>query len=213
MTKSNTIGFIVGHAVPNVLAGVNAFTLGVRSVSPNTKIKLVCTNSWNDPATETEATTALSESGADVIACILDSSLTVCISAAKLSKYCIGTAYDLKEKVPRAWLTGQAWNYGPLYVKIVEQVLNGSWKPTPQYYKAKEGYALLASFGSEVPHAVQREAALAFEKIKKGEAEIFAGPIKDSTGKLRIMPGKVADNHCIEQMNWVVSGVEGALAK
>ncbi len=213
MTKSNKLGFIVGHAVPNVLAGVNAFTLGARSVNPLVKVNLVCTNSWNDPAMEAEATKALVESGADVIASILDSSLRVCLATDKLNTYCIGTSYDLNKRVPKTWLTGQPWNYGPLYVKIVEQVLNGSWKPVTQYYTAKEGYALLASFGSAVPNTVQKEASAAFKKIKEGKTMVFAGPIKDSTGKLRISGEKTADNHCIEQMNWVVPGVEGYLNK
>jgi len=213
VTKTHKLGFIVGHVVPNVLAGVNAFTLGARSVNPGVKVNLVCTNSWNDPATEAEATKALVESGADVITSILDSSLTVCNAAAKLSTYCIGAAYDLNKQVPKTWLTGQSWNYGPLYVRVVEQVINGSWKPVTQYYTAKEGYAQLASFGSTVPQAVRGEAALAFKKITTSKVAVFAGPIKDSSGKLRIPAGKTADNHCIEQMNWVVSGVEGALTK
>lgn len=213
ITKTNKLGFIIGHAVPNLLAGVNAFTLGARSVNPGVKINLVCTNSWNDPTTEAEATKALVESGADIIASILDSSLTVCNSAAKLSSYCIGTAYDLNKQVPKAWLTGQSWNYGPLYVKIVDQVINSSWKPDTQYYTAKDGYAQLASFGSMVPQAMREEAALAFKKIATGKTAVFAGPIKDSSGKLRIPAGKVADNQSIGQMNWVVPGVEGALAK
>ena len=71
-TKHNKIGFIIGHAVPNVLTSVNAFTLGMHSVNTRAQVHLVCTNSWNDPVTEAEATRALVEGGADVIVSILD---------------------------------------------------------------------------------------------------------------------------------------------
>ena len=54
--KTHKIGVIAGHPVPIVLAALNAFSLGIRSVDPKAHIQLVCTNSWNDPVTEVEAT-------------------------------------------------------------------------------------------------------------------------------------------------------------
>lgn len=213
MTKSNKIGFIIGHAVPNVLAGINSFARGVQSVNRKAEIKLVCTNSWNDPSTEVETTKVLVESGYDVIVPIVDSSLTVCLAVEKQSAYCIGTEYDLSNKVPKSWLVGQAWNYGPLYVRIVQKILKGSWKSDTEYFYAKDGYALLASFGQSVPKSVQDEAMATYQKIKQGKINVLAGPIKDVKGKVRIPAGKIADNHTIEQMNWVVSGVEGNVPK
>ena len=213
MTKSNKLGFLVGHAVPNVLAAVNAFELGAQSVNPQAKVRLVCTNSWNDSVTESESTKALIESRAYVIDSVLDSSLTVCLAAEKLKTYCMATSYDLHRQALGTWLTGQAWNYGPLYEKMVKEIMDGSWKADTQYLTAKDGYEVLGSFGAMVPKAVQQEAALAFKKIKEGKIVIFVGPLKDSKGKLRIPAGKSADNHCIEQMNWVVPGVEGYLSK
>ncbi|MCL4424447.1 MAG: BMP family ABC transporter substrate-binding protein, partial [Firmicutes bacterium] len=35
MTKSNIIGYVAAHPIPEVIRGINAFTLGVRSVNPN----------------------------------------------------------------------------------------------------------------------------------------------------------------------------------
>jgi basic membrane protein A len=208
MTKSNKLGFIVGHAVPNVLAGVNAFALGAQSVNPKVRVKLVCTNSWNDPVMEVESTKALVESGNDVIASILNSSLNVCAAVEKLPAFCVGTSYDLNKQASKTWLTGQAWNYGPLYVKIVEEVVDHSWKSDAQYFFAKDNYALLANFGAVVPKVVQNEASAALKKIKEGKLALFVGPIKDNTGKVQVQTGQKGDIHCIEQMNWVVSGVE-----
>ena len=91
--------------------------------------------------------------------------------------------------------------------RIVQEMINGKWKSKTEYYRAKDGYALLASFGKVVPKTVRQEALVAYQKIKEGKIDIFAGPIKDCNGKLRIPAGKTADDHCIEQMNWVVPGV------
>jgi basic membrane protein A len=212
-TKSNQIGCIVGHTVPNVLAAVNAFTLGARSVNSKVKVRLVCTNSWNDPATESEATKSLAEGGADVVVSCLDSSLTVCLAAQTAGIYCVGINCDLNKRVPEAWLTGQVHNYGPLYVRLVQQVLNSEWKPGAQYYTIKDGYTQLASFGKAVPHSVQNEALLALQKLKDGKLQIFHGPLKDAAGKERIPAGQVADAKTLASMNWVVPGVESNLAK
>ena len=210
MTKSNKIGFIVGHAVSNVLAAVNAFTLGAQSVNPKVNVRLVCTNSWNDPTTETEATKALVENDADIILSNLDSSLKVCRAAAKAGACCIGIHYDLSKQVPKAWLTGQAHNYGALYTKIVEQIMNGSWTPGPKYYTLKDGYTKLASFGQAVPLSVQKEALTVLQKLQNGKLVVFHGPIKDASGKERISKGKIADSTALASMNWVVEGVVGS---
>jgi basic membrane protein A and related proteins len=64
-----------------------------------------------------------------------------------------------------------------------------------------------------VSDMTKSQANLIFQKIKDGELDIFRGPIKDNLGKLKIPSGKTADNHCIEHMNWVVTGVEGYSGK
>ena len=65
--------------------------------------------------------------------------------------------------------------------------------------------------GSIVPITVQKEATRTLQEINDGKIIVFKGPIIDSTGKRRIPAGKAADSNCIEQMNWVVPGVEGVV--
>jgi basic membrane lipoprotein Med (substrate-binding protein (PBP1-ABC) superfamily) len=213
MTKSNKIGFVAAHVVPVVLAAANAFTLGARSVNSKVRVQLVCTNSWNDPVTESEATRALADSGADVIVACSDSALTTCLSAEKARVYCIGMTYDLNKQVPKAWLTGQWFNYGPLYASIVQEVINGSWKPGTRYYNIKDGYVQLASFGKAVPLGVQKEALVALQKLKEDKLAIFHGPLKDASGKEWIPAGKIADNNYLQKIDWAVAGLECALPK
>ena len=63
MTKTNKLGFIAAHPIPQTLQNINAFTLGARSVNPKVSTRVVWTNSWSDPAVEVEATKGLIESG------------------------------------------------------------------------------------------------------------------------------------------------------
>jgi len=68
MTKSNLIGYVAAHPIPEVIRGINAFTRGVRSVNPAAKVRVVWTNTWYNPASEKEAAKALLDAGCDVIA-------------------------------------------------------------------------------------------------------------------------------------------------
>lgn len=72
-TESNIIGYVAAHPIPEVIRGINAFTIGVRKVNPDAKVKVVWTNSWFDPAVEKQSAVALLDAGADVIAQHMDS--------------------------------------------------------------------------------------------------------------------------------------------
>src|SRR5580700_9250530 len=50
MSKSGVIGYLGSYKVPEVVLGVNAFTLAAQAQNPNIKTKLVMIDSWFDPA-------------------------------------------------------------------------------------------------------------------------------------------------------------------
>jgi basic membrane protein A len=127
--------------------------------------------------------------------------------------YSVGSQASLSKFAPRGWLTGQVWNWGPLYVKIAESVLDHTWKPGNQFYGMKDDYVTVAPFGAEVPAAVRREANSIKKQIEDGSLIVFKGPIKDRDGKLRIKSGETLDAKALNQVDWVVEGVEGALVK
>ena len=68
MTKSGTIGYLGSYKVPEVVLGVNAFTLAAQAQNPNIKTKLVMIDSWFDPAKEAAAVQTLINLGCDVVA-------------------------------------------------------------------------------------------------------------------------------------------------
>ena len=49
MTKTNVAGYVAGFPIPEVLQGINAFTLGMRSVNPKAQVKVVWLDAWFDP--------------------------------------------------------------------------------------------------------------------------------------------------------------------
>jgi basic membrane protein A and related proteins len=67
MTQSNVAGYVAGFPIPEVLQGLNAFTLGMRSVNPQAQVKVIWLNSWFDPAKERDAAFTLFNQSVDVI--------------------------------------------------------------------------------------------------------------------------------------------------
>ena len=68
MSKTGVAGFVAGFPIPEVLQGINAFTLGLRSVNPKATVKVIWLNEWFNPPREREAAMTLMNQGADVLA-------------------------------------------------------------------------------------------------------------------------------------------------
>ncbi len=73
-TESGLIGYVAAFPIPEVLRGINAFTLGVREINPEADVQVVWTSTWFDPTEEGDAAQALLDSGVDVIAMHQDTS-------------------------------------------------------------------------------------------------------------------------------------------
>ncbi|TYL16289.1 Purine-binding protein [Moorella thermoacetica] len=212
MTKKNVLGFVAAHPIPEVIRGINAFTLGARSVNPNVKVKVVWTNTWYDPAAEKQAALSLLDAGADVIAQHQDTPGPQ-QAAQERGAYGIGYDSDMSQFAPNATLTSPVWNWGPYYVKIVEAVKNGTWKPEQYYGTMKDGIVDLAPFNKMVPQDVRDLVEKKKQEIIDGKFFVFQGPIKDQSGKIRVQEGQKMSQEDILGFNWFVEGVEGEIPK
>ena len=63
MTKSNVIGYVASFPIPEVIRGINSFTLAAQKVNPNIKTKIVWAFTWYDPGKEAEAAASASLPG------------------------------------------------------------------------------------------------------------------------------------------------------
>lgn len=212
MTKSNKIGYVAAHPIPEVIRGINAFTLGVRKVNPKAKIQVVWTYTWYDPGKEKEAAESLLDTGADVIAQHQDTSAPQQAAEAR-GAYSIGYNCDMSKFAPKAHLTSPVWNWTPFYVKTATEVHNGTWKTSSYWEGMKSGIVELAPMAPMVPEDVKKLVEKEKKDIIDGKYEIFAGPIKDQQGKERIPEGKKLTDKELLEMNWFVEGVEGKVSK
>jgi basic membrane protein A len=212
MTKSNLIGYVAAHPIPEVIRGINAFTRGVRSVNPAAKVRVVWTNTWYNPASEKEAAKALLDAGCDVIAQHQDTPGPM-QAAEERGKYGISYNSPMMQFAPRAVLTGPVWNWGPYYVKRVKAAMDGTWKSGQYWGPMADGVVDLAPFNKVVPADVVKLVAASKRDMMRGKLHPFAGPVKDNTGKIIVPAGKTLSDQEMLRFNWFVEGVEGTLPR
>jgi Uncharacterized ABC-type transport system, periplasmic component/surface lipoprotein len=211
MTKSNIIGYVAAFPIPEVIRGINAFTLGVRSVNPKAQVRVVWTKTWFDPALEKDAAISLLDVNADVIAQHQDSAGPQ-EAAQQRGKYSIGYNSDMSAYAPKAHLTAAVWNWAPLYEAIVKEVREGTWKGGRAiWWGMDKGVVDIAPYGPMVPKAVQDKVNAQKELFKKGEDKVFVGPIKDQSGQVKIAAGVKAEDKELLGMTWFVEGVVGSV--
>lgn len=212
MTKSNIIGYVAAFPIPEVVRGINAFTLGVRSVNPDAVVKVVWTQTWFDPAKERDAAESLLDVKADVITMHQDTPAPL-QAAEKRGAFAIGYNSDMATQVPGAWLTAPTWNWGTLYTQVAEQVHNGTWKSEQIWYGLDHNLIDLAPMSNLVPADVQALVNAKKAEIAAGKDEIFTGPIKDNEGKVVVEAGKALTDADKLSMNFLVEGVQGSIPK
>lgn len=210
VTKSNKLGFITAFPIPNVLASVNAFHLGAQSVNPDVQTTLVINGSWVDPAKEAAATNALADAGVDVVTMIVDSPVTVVQTAETRGIYAIGFhSAALETLAPKGWVTGVAYTWGPLYTRLVQSVMDGTWKSEHIRGGMETDFLTLANFGPAVSDETKKLIEESKAAIVKGDLKIFAGPISDNEGNVKIAEGEVGGIELLDTTDWLVAGVTG----
>ena len=208
MTKTNTIGFVGSFPIPEVLRNINAYTLGAQSVNPKIKTKVVWVSSWFDPPKETEAAQSLINGGADVLLQNTDSS-AVLQTAEKAGKYAFGWDSDMSAYSAKAHLGSAVLNWGVYYEKVINDVLNKTWKSETIKWGTKEGMNDFVKIADVVPADVKKLVDDAKAGLKDGTVEVFKGPLKDNTGKEVLAKDVVGDDAWRGGINFYVKGVEG----
>ncbi len=212
MTKMQVAGYVAGFPIPEVLQGINAFTLGMRSVDPKAQVKVVWLNAWFDPPREREAAMTLFNQDVDVIAFHTGSD-AVMTAAQERGKMAVAYHSDMRKAGPNAQIAAVTHHWGDYYKARTQAVLDGSWKSGQVWGGVKEGMIRVGDFGPKVPKAVQAEVLARQKDIAAGKLHPFAGPISDNEGKLVLPNGQVMTDEQILGMNFLVSGVQGKIAK
>jgi basic membrane protein A len=181
-TETNLIGYVAAFPIPEVLRGINAFTLGALEVNPDVEVQVVWTSTWFDPPKEGTAAESLLDAGADVIAMHQDSAAPGQAAEAAGARW-VGYNTDMTEFAPTAWLTAATWDWGPYYLETANQVLNGTWSSTAFYGDLAGGMVTLAPFGTSVDQATQDLILERQAEIVDGSFSVFSDPIVNQDGE------------------------------
>ena len=193
-------------------------------------------NTWHDPVVEKEAAASLFDAGAQVVFTGADTPAPADVAQAK-GKW--GITYDWVGscKVERC-LTTIYWDWGKIYSKIAQGVIDKTYKPGFDYFDADSGALGLFGFmeGQQPTKGMQDLPAEDMQMVKdtlakmlKGEFtrfDVFAGPIKDNKGNVVVPAGEKMVQADLDQfppgapgleckycMYWWADGVTAELPK
>ncbi|MDE2277081.1 MAG: BMP family ABC transporter substrate-binding protein, partial [Burkholderiales bacterium] len=184
---------------------------GARSVDPKITTSVIFTGDWSMPVKEAEATNSLADQGADVFTMHVDGPKVVVETAARRGKLVCGYHASQAKLAPQAYLTGAEWNWITPYKLIIDAAQAG--KPHPNFVRGglKEAFIKTSPYGAMVPEGARKNADAIKARMLAGGFDIFAGELKDNTGRVVIPRGKVYKQTDIEleSMNYLVEGVVG----
>ena len=207
-------GYVAGFPIPEVIQGINAFTLGMRSVNPGAEVKVVWLGAWFDPPREREAAMTLFNQGVEVMA-FHTASTAVMSAAQERGKLAIAYHSDMRSTAPDAQLLAVTHQWGRYYTRRAQAVLDGSWKSSALWGGVKEGMIRVDSFGPKVPKEVVDEVLARQRDIAAGKLHPFKArtALLDNEGREVLAAGKTLSDEQILSMNFLVQGVQGKLTK
>lgn len=207
-TETNEIGYVAAFPIPEVNRGINAFTLGVRSVNSEATVYVSWTYSWHDDTSTAEATNKLLDNhNIDVLTMHSDSLMPLEI-AEERGVMSIGYNCDNSRNYPESYLTAAVWDWDEFYTPIILKCLQGKFEGKHYWEGIDTGMVSLAPLTDKVNDETETIVLQEMERISSGTYDVFYGPIYDNEGNLRVEEGEcMTDNAMLNEFDWYVEGV------
>jgi basic membrane protein A len=230
------LGYMATFPIPEELRLGNAFMRGAKKTCPECTMDVRWINTWHDPVAEKDGAASLFDAGAQVV---LTGADTPAVADVAQSKGKWGITYDFigSCKVERC-LTTIYWNWGPVYADVTKQVIAKTYKPGWQYFDADsgslglwgfmEGQSLTTGMKDLPPETIQMVKDTLAQMLagKFTRFDVFAGPVKDNTGKTVVPDGEKMVQADLDQfppgapgleckycMKWWAEGITAELPK
>jgi basic membrane protein A len=210
MTNANMIGYVAPLGIPEVIRDLDAFTLGARSVNPNAEVYPNWIGTFYDQQKERNAAEQLITMGADVIARESDSTQPE-QAAAEHGVWAIAyNALPPSDNLPNI-LTAPIWHWDVFYARQLSLLAAGVWNNQPVWWGIPQGLVDIAPVNRAVPADARAMIILQEDAIRTGALDVFAGPLRDNTGQMRVAAGGTLSDAQLLSLNWLVDGVVGAI--
>jgi basic membrane protein A len=206
-------GYVAGFPIPEVIQGINAFALGMRSVNPQATVRVVFVGDWFNPPLERDAAVSLMNQGAQVLT-FHTASNAVMVAAQQQGRLAIAYHSDMRPVAPDAQLLAVTHRWGDYYTRRVQAVLEGRWTSGNVWGGVREGMIGVEGFGPKLPPAVRDEVLARQQDLAAGRLQVFdarLSDIRDNRGQVVVRRGERLTDPKILSMNWLVEGVLGRL--
>lgn len=208
-SKTGVAGFVAGFPVPEVVQGINAFTLGMRAANPQATVRVVWLNTWFDPPKEREAALSLVNAGADVLTNHSGSPAVPQLAEEKGVRL-VAYQSDMRAFAPKAQLAAITADWSGYYLRRTQAVLQGQWQSGATWGGLRDGMVALSAVDASLPAPVRTALAERQQALAAGRSTPFDGPLKDQSGRVRHAAGALPDE-AIAAMDWFVEGVVGSV--
>ncbi len=207
-SKGGVAGYVAGFPVPEVIQGINAFTLGMRAARPDASVRVLWLDTWFDPARERDAATTLVNAGADVLTNHSGSPTVPGVAQARGVRV-VGYQSDMRAHAPTAQLAAIVADWGGHYQRTALALLDATWQPRATWGGMREGMVKLEAVDAALPQALRRDLEVRQAALFAGRDGPFVGRLVDQSGRVRQQQGPL-DDAAVAGMNWFVEGVVGA---
>lgn len=197
VTETNTLGYVASVPIAEVVRQLNAFFLGAQAVNPDVTMKVRWLNTFMDPPTATEATTALIDEGADVINNHMSTAAPVS-AAADNDAWAFTYTTSMSESGGEYYGGSARFDWVEYYRPTLQSINDENWE-ADTYWKGLETDVVSAELGDEIPDDVVNEVESAESEIANGNRDIWAGTPFEGED----------DEFLFQEMGSYVDGIEG----
>ena len=201
MAKGENIGYEADYPIYGSIANINAFALGVAMVNPNIKIYLNWTSEKGKQKAAVEELALVS--ARDMI------SADGCNRRFGLYSNENGEILNIATSV---------LDWGIFYEKIIQQMLDGTWKKVSDKETASRNYWWGLSAGvenlicsSQMPYGTKRLVDTFQSLITEGRFHPFEGMFYDKNGREHGKKNTILSNEEIITMDWLFANIVGEI--
>lgn len=210
LTDTDHIGYIASYPIYGMAASINAFALGAKMTNPRAKVHLA----WS----------CLKDT--DIYQNFRDKNISHISEQDMITPESHSKAYGLIRFLEDGEVKNIAttiWDWGQMYEKIIQSILNGGWKKEDNssdeskalnYWWGMSAGATDVLISRELPPDTRRLVNLLKNAICKGEFNPFAGVLIDQNGEVvSDSDDSILSPEEIIKMNWLNENVIGSIPK
>ena len=200
--RESIIGYEEDYPMYGTIANVNAFSIGVQMMQPGARVKLIWTGVKNSKSEEEKK------------------KMRIISAKEMISKKGTESPYGLyfQENGEITRIATSIINWGKFYERIMQYIVDGSWKPMAYGDKKTLNYWWGLSAGvvelicsERVPGGVKRMAESFAQFIAEGSFHPFEGKMRDQNGKIHGTDGETLEVEELVTMDWLYENVIGRI--